>query len=60
MAKKEIISKRHPEFNDLIAKIADAVAVEINDKAPKIKSQDMQYKCQYVLEEVIKELQARV
>ena len=60
MEKEELISKRYPEFNELIAKIVNAVAEKINAEAPKIKSQDMPYKCQYVLEEVIKDLQSRV
>ena len=56
-----INKNEYPEFDKLIQKIADAVAIEINDKAPKIKTKLTEHlKCQYVLESVIQELETRV
>ena len=53
--------KEYPEFDKLIQRIADAVAVEINSKAPKIKTKLTEHlKCQYVLESVIQDLEKRV
>jgi hypothetical protein len=51
--------KRYPEFSLLVDKIVHAVVIEINAEARKIKS-EMPYKAQFVLEEVIRELQERV
>jgi hypothetical protein len=61
----EVINKpkmgldRYPEFKGLVETISREVAIKINELAPKIKS-DMQYKQQFVLEEVIRNLENRV
>ncbi|MFA6090125.1 MAG: hypothetical protein WC755_09790 [Candidatus Woesearchaeota archaeon] len=52
--------EKHPEFNDLIMLISDTACFMINKRAESIKSDEVKYKQQYVLEEVIKVLQARV
>ncbi len=49
----------YPELDTEAARIADEVAGMINEVAPTIKS-EMPYKAQYILEEVIKDLQERV
>ena len=51
--------ERYPEFKELVNKIADEVSEKINKQAPKIKS-EMQYKCQFTLEELIRVLESRV
>lgn len=51
--------ERYPEFKKLVSKIAEQVAVTINKEAKKIQS-EMPYKCQFVLEEVIQNLEKRV
>jgi len=51
--------KRYPEFKPLVMQLAREVAIRINAEAPKIESQ-MPYKAQFVLEELIRELEARV
>ena len=51
--------ERYPEFKKLVSQIAEQVAVTINKEAKKIES-DMPYKCQFVLEEVIQNLEKRV
>lgn len=51
--------ERYPEFKKLVNEIVEEVAKKINEKAPKIKS-EMPYKCQFVLEEIIQNLQDRV
>ena len=52
------VSKYH-ELDALVTPIADMVAISINKNIQDVKS-DMPYKAQYVLEEVIKNLEARV
>jgi len=52
-------SGKYPELDKLVKPISDMCAKTINKKISTIKSK-MPYKAQYVLEEVIKELQDRV
>lgn len=49
----------HPEFQSLINEVTKKTLKEIQDKAFDIESA-MPYKFQYVLEEVIKQLQSWV
>jgi hypothetical protein len=51
--------ERYPEFRDVVNKIVGDTVKQINDFAPQVKS-EMIYNEQFVLEEVIKELQHRV
>lgn len=50
---------KYPEFKALVDQVVYDASSKINDLAPQIKS-DMPYKTQFVLEEVIRELQTRV
>ncbi len=50
---------QYSEFKPLAQELADHVCREINKRAPAIKS-TTPYKCQAVLEELIKILQSRV
>lgn len=52
-------SGKYPELDKLVEIIADEVSENINAKIEAVESK-MPYKAQYVLEEVIKNLQARV
>jgi hypothetical protein len=51
--------ERYPEFTKLVQQIANETCKKINWEAHKIES-EMPYKAQFVLEEVIQELQKRV
>jgi hypothetical protein len=51
--------ERYPEFRELVLTISNEVAVKINELAPNIKS-EMPYKQQFVLEEVIRNLEERI
>lgn len=51
--------ERYPEFKELVNKLANEVSEKINKEAKKIES-EMTYKCQFVLEELIRELESRV
>lgn len=50
---------RYTEFRSLVEKLTLETIVKINIKVQDIKS-DMPYKAQFVLEELIRELQDRV
>lgn len=50
---------RYPEFRSLVEKLTLETIVKINIKVQDIKS-EMRYKAQFVLEELIRELQDRV
>ena len=52
-------SGKYPELDKLAGTLAEELAVKINKEIVGIESK-MIYKAQYVLEEVIKDLQARV
>lgn len=60
-AKNEILYglDRYPEFRSLVEKLKLETIAKINIKVQDIKS-DMPYKAQFVLEELIRELQDRV
>lgn len=49
----------HPEFSKLLDQLEIMIENKINKDAPKVKSKVM-YKCQYVLEELIKHLERAV
>ena len=51
--------KKYPELDEIINDLGSEVAAMINKRVAKIKSK-MPYKGQYVLEELIKNLQERV
>lgn len=51
--------ERYPEFKKLVTKLSADICKEINAESSKIKS-EMPYKAQFVLEEVIRNLEARV
>ena len=55
----EVISKNYPELRVIVDKLADSVTKQINEAIKHVKS-EMPYKSQWVLEELIKELQDRV
>jgi len=50
---------KYPELDKLVQRLADEFSEKINEEVQNIKSK-MPYKAQYVLEEVIKDLQSRV
>lgn len=52
-------SGKYPELDKIAKKLAEEVAVKINESIEGVDSK-MPYKAQYVLEEIIKDLQARV
>lgn len=52
-------TKKYPELNEIVTKLSDMLLLEINQKTKRVKS-EMPYKAQYVLEEIIKKLQAAV
>jgi len=56
---RKVRAGEYPELDEVAIRIADSVAKEINKVAPGIES-EMPYKAQYILEEVIKDLQERV
>jgi hypothetical protein len=51
---------KRPEFDDAISHIVRTTLFMINMFSAEIKSDDMPYKGQYILEEVIKKLEERV
>lgn len=51
--------ERYPEFKKLVNALTVKVCKEINATAPKIES-SMPYKCQFVLEVLIQELEKKV
>jgi len=61
MYKKEYVDgqKQYPELDELARNIAQEIGRMINGSAFQIKS-EMPYKSQYVLEEVIRHLEAAV
>lgn len=53
------VASEYPELDAEAARIADEVARMINEVVPTIES-EMPYKAQYILEELIKNLESRV
>lgn len=51
------VEKKYPELDKLVDTLEKYIVDDINDKAEKVKS-EMPYKSQYVLEELIKRLEA--
>ncbi len=51
--------ERYPEFKKLVATMSANICKKINAESKKIKS-EMPYKAQFLLEEIIKDLQDRV
>ena len=51
--------ERYPEFKKVVGKLASQVCKEINKEAKNIES-EMPYKAQFILEELIQNLQDRV
>lgn len=57
--KKTAPSQKYEELRVIVDRIARDVAMKINAETAKVKS-DMPYKAQWVLEELIKDLEQRV
>ena len=51
--------RTYPELTKVAQKMAIQIAMDINNIAPTIES-EMPYKAQFILEELIKELESRV
>jgi hypothetical protein len=54
------MNTKHPELDNAAMKLANDLCQKINQVAPTIEDNTMPYKAQYILEEVIKQLQKRV
>lgn len=50
----------YPEFENAVDLITNNTCQLINDFSKSIESKEMPYKAQYLLEEVIKQLQERI
>jgi len=58
--REEIEFLSDPNLDTIVMEIADMAARAINEKVRNVESPKIMYKAQYVLEELIRELQRRV
>lgn len=59
-ASKSIFVEDAPELDDIVEEVGKIVETEINSRVAKVGKSEVKYKAQYVLEELIKLLQASV
>lgn len=56
---KGALSQKYPELRTIVDRLSREFVTKINAEAGKVKS-EMPYKAQWILEELIKDLQQRV